>query len=68
MNRTELVEGLRGGAIVALSSAPFAVLFGAVATDNGISLPEAALMSATIYAGASQLSASNFSASTSPPG
>ena len=55
MNRTELVEGLRGGAIVALSSAPFAVLFGAVATDNGISLPEAALMSATIYAGASQL-------------
>lgn len=55
MNRSEIVDGLKGGAIIALSSAPFAVLFGAVATDNGISLTEALLMSATLYAGASQL-------------
>lgn len=55
MNRNEIVEGLKGGAIVALSSSPFAVLFGAVAVDNGLSLPEVALMSATVYAGASQL-------------
>ncbi|MET0436321.1 MAG: AzlC family ABC transporter permease [Devosia sp.] len=55
MNRSEIVEGLRGGAVVALSSAPFAVLFGAVAVDNGLNLPEVALMSATVYAGASQL-------------
>jgi predicted branched-subunit amino acid permease len=55
MERREVVDGLRSGAIIALSSAPFAVLFGAIATDNGISLPESALMSATIYAGASQL-------------
>lgn len=55
MNRNEIVEGLKGGAVVALSSAPFAVLFGAVAVDNGLKLPEVALMSATVYAGASQL-------------
>jgi predicted branched-subunit amino acid permease len=55
MNRNEIVEGLKGGAVVALSSAPFAVLFGAVAVDNGLNLPEVALMSATVYAGASQL-------------
>lgn len=55
MNRKELVEGLKGGAVMALSSTPFAVLFGAVAVDNGLSVPEVALMSATVYAGASQL-------------
>lgn len=55
MNRSEFNEGLKGGAIVALSSAPFAVLFGALAADNGLSVAEAALMSATLYAGASQL-------------
>jgi len=55
MDRKELVEGLKGGAVMALSSTPFAVLFGAVAVDNGLSVPEATLMSATVYAGASQL-------------
>lgn len=55
MNRDELVEGLKGGAIVALPTFPFAVLFGAVAVDNGLSVAEAGLMSATVYAGASQL-------------
>ncbi len=55
MNRVELSEGMKGGIIIALSSAPFAVLFGAVAADNGLSVAEAGLMSATVYAGASQL-------------
>lgn len=55
MSRGEMAEGLRGGMIVALSTAPFAVLFGALAVDNGISVAEATLMSTTIYAGASQL-------------
>ncbi|AXV15698.1 branched-chain amino acid ABC transporter permease [Neorhizobium sp. SOG26] len=55
MNRNELSEGLKGGMIIALSSAPFAVLFGAVAADNGLSVAEAGLMSAIVYAGASQL-------------
>lgn len=52
---TDIIEGLKGGAVIALSSAPFAVLFGAVAIDNGLSVADAGLMSATIYAGASQL-------------
>ncbi|MBW6422695.1 AzlC family ABC transporter permease [Rhizobium sp. XQZ8] len=55
MNRSEFHRGLKGGIVIALSSAPFAVLFGAVAADNGLSVAEAALMSATVYAGASQL-------------
>jgi predicted branched-subunit amino acid permease len=55
MNRYDFKQGLKGGAIIALSSAPFGVLFGAVAADNGLSLLEALLMSATVYAGASQL-------------
>ncbi|MCB5201077.1 AzlC family ABC transporter permease [Neorhizobium sp. T786] len=55
MNRSDFKEGLRGGAIIALSSAPFGVLFGAVAIDNGLSFLETLLMSATVYAGASQL-------------
>ncbi|WP_297110600.1 AzlC family ABC transporter permease [uncultured Devosia sp.] len=54
MNR-QIIDGIRGGAIVALSACPFAVLFGAVAVDNGLTVFDAALMSATIYAGASQL-------------
>ncbi len=55
MNRSEFKQGVKGGLIIALSSAPFAVLFGAVASDNGLSVMEAGLMSATVYAGASQL-------------
>lgn len=55
MRRSEVLEGLKGGLIIALSSAPFAVLFGTVAVDNGLSVLEAALMSALVYAGASQL-------------
>lgn len=38
-----------------VASAPFGLLFGAVAIDNGFSLHEAVLMSAALYAGASQL-------------
>jgi predicted branched-subunit amino acid permease len=55
VTNSEIKDGLKGGAIVALSSSPFAVLFGAVAADNGLSFVEAGLMSATVYAGASQL-------------
>ncbi|MBY5590096.1 AzlC family ABC transporter permease [Rhizobium leguminosarum] len=55
MNRADFVEGLRGGSAVALASAPFGALFGALAVENGMSLSEAAFMSATVYAGASQM-------------
>ena len=53
--KKDIIDGLKGGAIIALSAAPFAVLFGAVAIDNGLTVLDVALMSATIYAGASQL-------------
>lgn len=55
MYRNDFYEGLKNGIVIAASSAPFAVLFGAVAADNGLSVFEAGLMSATLYAGASQL-------------
>ncbi|MBB3590267.1 putative branched-subunit amino acid permease [Rhizobium sp. BK529] len=55
MNRADFVEGLRGGFTVALASAPFGALFGALAAEQGMSLPEITFMSATVYAGASQL-------------
>ena len=55
MTRSDFLAGLRSGLIVAVSSGPFAVLFGALAVDNGLSVLEAGLMSAAIFAGASQL-------------
>lgn len=51
----QIADGLKKGFVVALSSAPFGILFGAIAVDNGFSLAEAALMSALVYGGASQL-------------
>jgi predicted branched-subunit amino acid permease len=68
MNRADFVEGLRGGSAVALASAPLGALFGALAVENGMSLSEAAFMSATVYAGASQMSASNSSVTMSTLG
>jgi len=55
MSRSEFVDGLRGGSAVALASAPFGALFGALAADHGMSLAELTFMSATVYAGASQM-------------
>lgn len=53
--KEQIFDGLKKGFVVALSSAPFGILFGAIAVDNGFSLAEAALMSAVVYGGASQL-------------
>jgi predicted branched-subunit amino acid permease len=47
--------GLRRIAPIIISAAPFGVLFGAVAVEHGLSIGEATLMSAVVYAGASQL-------------
>jgi predicted branched-subunit amino acid permease len=47
--------GVRRALPVILSAAPFGLLFGALAVDNGLTVFQAALMSATIYAGASQM-------------
>lgn len=55
MNMIEFRDGMRVGLPIILSAAPFGALFGAVAVHNGQTVFEAALMSATVYAGASQL-------------
>ncbi len=55
MNGSEFMHGARRGLAVAVSAAPFGVLFGAVAVEKGLSAGDAMLMSATIFAGASQL-------------
>lgn len=53
--KSEFWRGLRAGIPVGLSLIPFGLLFGALAVDNGLSTFEAVLMSATVFAGASQL-------------
>ncbi|MBB4185529.1 AzlC family ABC transporter permease [Sinorhizobium terangae] len=55
MNRDDFRAGLRTGFPVMLSASPFGALFGALAVDNGFSVADAVFMSATVYAGASQM-------------
>ena len=47
--------GVRVGFAVFVASAPFAILFGVFAVDNGFSVGETILMSAAVYGGASQM-------------
>lgn len=47
--------GLRRIGPIIISASPFGVLFGAVAVEHGLTIGEATLMSAVVYAGASQL-------------
>lgn len=54
-SRTEFRQGVRASMPIVLSAAPFGMLFGALAVDNGLTVAEAVLMSATVYAGASQM-------------
>ena len=51
----ELLAGMRAGVPVVVAVLPFGLLFGALAVDNGFSVAEAMLMSATVYGGASQM-------------
>lgn len=51
----EFSTGMRNSLSLAFAIAPFGLLFGAVAVDGGFSIAEATLMSAAIYAGASQM-------------
>lgn len=55
MSRGDFREGLRGGFPIMLAASPFGALFGALAVDNGFSIADAVFMSATVYAGASQM-------------
>jgi predicted branched-subunit amino acid permease len=51
----DIRDGVRCSLAVLLSAAPFGILFGAVAVDNGLTTAEAVMMSAALFAGASQL-------------
>ncbi|MBN9044755.1 MAG: AzlC family ABC transporter permease [Rhizobiales bacterium] len=48
-------EGFRSSIPVSLAAMPFGLLFGALSIQNGFTTGEAVLMSATLYAGASQM-------------
>jgi 4-azaleucine resistance transporter AzlC len=48
-------DGVRLSMPVVVAAAPFGLLFGAIAVDNGFSVFEASLMSALIFGGASQM-------------
>jgi len=55
MTKDDFWQGVRGGFPVMVSASPFGALFGALAVDNGFSVFDAVFMSATVYAGASQM-------------
>ncbi|MCG6857241.1 MAG: AzlC family ABC transporter permease [Salaquimonas sp.] len=52
---SEIRDGLRSAAPVVISVLPFGLLFGALAVDAGMSVSQAVMMSATVFAGASQM-------------
>ncbi|WP_192180858.1 AzlC family ABC transporter permease [Mesorhizobium amorphae] len=53
--KSDFWDGVRLSMPVVVASAPFALLFGAIAVDNGFSVLEAFLMSALVFGGASQM-------------
>ncbi|MEZ5812090.1 MAG: AzlC family ABC transporter permease [Rhizobiaceae bacterium] len=53
--KTEFFDGAKAGLPVMLAAAPFGALFGTLAINNGLTVGEAVLMSATIFGGASQM-------------
>jgi predicted branched-subunit amino acid permease len=53
--RRRFLAGLKTGMPIMLSAAPFAVLFGTLAIENGMTRGEAIFMSVAVYAGASQM-------------
>jgi len=58
--RTEFLEGLRECLPVIGAAAPFGAVFGAIAVDRGLQPVEIIVMSAFVYAGASQYVALEF--------
>ncbi|GLS28827.1 Predicted branched-chain amino acid permease (azaleucine resistance) [Mesorhizobium albiziae] len=52
---SEFWAGARACVPVLVAVLPFGLLFGALAVDNGFTVAEAVLMSATVYGGASQM-------------
>lgn len=53
--RRDFFIGMRASVPIIVSAAPFGMLFGALAVDSGLTLFETVLMSAAIFAGASQM-------------
>ncbi|MCV0397860.1 MAG: AzlC family ABC transporter permease [Rhizobiaceae bacterium] len=53
--RTDFLAGAARSVPVFVSSAPFGLLFGALAVENGMTVGEATLMSTVVFAGASQM-------------
>lgn len=53
--RSDFWRGVRAGVPVVVAVLPFGLLFGALAVDNGLSVPQVVLMSLTIFGGASQM-------------
>lgn len=51
----DFFDGVRLSLPIIVSSAPFGMLFGALAVANGLSIFEATFMSATVFGGASQM-------------
>jgi len=51
----DIIDGAKLGLPVVVASAPFGMLFGAVAVQNGLSVFEAVFATATIFGGASQM-------------
>lgn len=54
-SRKEFLQGVRASLPILAAAAPFGMLFGALAVDNGLSVGEAVFMSAIVFAGASQM-------------
>jgi 4-azaleucine resistance transporter AzlC len=53
--KSDFLIGARRSIPILISTAPFGLLYGAIAVDQGLTVWQASLMSLTIYAGASQL-------------
>lgn len=51
----DFLRGARLSVPIIIATVPFAILFGVLSVDSGLTVFEATLMSATIFAGASQL-------------
>lgn len=54
-NYSEFVDGARASLPVAFAILPFGIIYGALAVENGLSVLETVMMSATIFGGASQM-------------
>ena len=54
-SRSEFWTGVRAALPIITAAGPFGALFGALAIENGMTLFEAGLMSAILFAGASQM-------------